>query len=145
VPTNQEAIMQDNLESKIKTYNEKSEKHAQNWKKIRALVNYSKTIKDFDAWNALEFIIRYFERSYLKPYQETLLDAILDDYGIEYDKWCYKDSSWVQKQFLKTRETQRGQLELPFPDLEKRRYESWKKSPVYSKLESHKLIFREAM
>ena len=137
--------MEDNLENKIKNYNQNSEKHSQNWKKIRALVNYSKTIRDFDAWEALEFVIRYFQRSYLKPYQEVLLDAILDDYGIEYDKWCYKDHPWVQKQFIKAREKEEGQLELPFVDLEKRRYESWKKMPLYSKLERHKLLIREAM
>lgn len=137
--------MQDNLENKIQTYNEKSFQHAQNWKKIRALVNYSKTVVDFDAWEALEFVVRYFNSSYLKPYQETLLDAILDDYGIEYDKWCYKDSPWVQKQFIKAKEKEGGQLELPFVDLEKRRYDSWKKMPLHSKLERFKLYNAEAV
>jgi hypothetical protein len=137
--------MQDNLESKIKTYNEKSFQHAQNWKKIHALVNYSKTIRDFDAWEALEFVIRYFERSYLKPYQEALLDAILDDYGIQYDKWCYKDHPWVLKQFNKAREKEGGQLELPFIDLEKKRYESWKEMPLFSKIERFKIYDNEAM
>ena len=74
--------MQDNLESKIKTYNEKSFQHSQNWKKIHALINYSKAIDDFHEWEALEFIIRYFTKDYLDPAQESFLDYVLTKYGI---------------------------------------------------------------
>jgi hypothetical protein len=136
--------MQGNLESKIKTYNERSFQHAQNWKKIRALVNYSKTIDDFDEWEALEFIIRYFNRSYLDSEQESFLDYVLEKYAIEYDKWCYK-THWVRHQFLRKAEKDHGQLHFFFPDLERQQIEARSKMPLYSKLEAHKLIQREAM
>lgn len=136
--------MQDNLESKIKTYNERSFQHSQNWKKIRALVNFSKTIDDFDDWEALEFIIRYFIKSYLDPVQEAFLDYVLMKYEVEYDKWCYK-THWVQGQFMKKSEKESGQLEFFFPDLERQQIEARSKMPMYSKLERHKLIHREAM
>src|ERR1700691_649639 len=87
--------MQSNLETKIKTYNERSFKHSQNWKKIRALVNYSRAIDDFREWEALEFVIRYFEKDYLDEAQESFLDYVLEKYGIEYYKWCYK-TYWVK-------------------------------------------------
>jgi hypothetical protein len=144
MPTNSEANMEGNLETKIKTYNEKSFQHSQNWKKIRALVNYSKTIDDFEEWEALEFIIRHFNKCYLDGPQEAFLDYILMKYNIHYDQWCYK-THWVERQFLKKREKETGQLELPFLDLEEKRHEAWKKMPIYSKLERHKLIQEEAM
>ena len=132
--------MQDNLESKIKTYNERSFQHAQNWKKIRALANYSKTIDDFQEWEALEFVIRYFEKDYLDEAQESFLNYVLSKYGIEYDKWCYK-TYWVKKQ-LKQEE---NQLEFFFPDLEKAQIEARSKMPLFSKLEPFKLYETEAM
>jgi hypothetical protein len=144
MPTNNEAIMEDNLETKIKTYNQNSWKHSQNWKKIQALVNYSKTIEDFAEWEALEFIIRYFTKSYLDDHQEAFLDYVLMKYNIEYDKWCYK-THWVQKQFLKKAEIESGQLTFFFPDLEAKQLEARSKMPIYSMLERHKLIHKEAM
>jgi len=132
--------MQDNLEPKIKTYNEKSFQHAQNWKKIRALVNYSKTVEEFNEWEALEFIVRYFERDYLDQAQESFLDYILMKYGIEYDKWCYR-TCWVRKQMKKSE----GQLKFFFPDLEKSEIEARSKMPLFSKLERFKIYNREAM
>lgn len=136
--------MQDNLESKIKTYNEKSFQHAQNWKKIRALVNYSKAIGDFYEWEALEFIIRYFERDYLDSAQESFLDYILAKYGVEYDKWCYQ-TSWVKHQYVKKAEKEHGQLEFFFPDLEKDQIEARSKMPLFSKIERFKIYQHEAM
>ena len=137
--------MQHNLEkgfeTKIKTYNEKSFKHAQNWKKIRALVNYSQVIDDFKEWEALEFIIRYFEKDYLDEAQESFLDYVLTKYGIEYDKWCYK-SYWVKKQ-MKAKNI--SQLEFFFPDLEKAQIEARSKMPLFSKLEPFKIHNIEAM
>lgn len=134
--------MQGNLESKIKTYNEKSFQHAQNWKKIRALVNYAKAIDDFAEWEALEFVIRYFNRDYLDDAQESFLDYVLMKYGIEYDKWCY-ETSWVKKQ-LKAEKSE-AQLEFFFPDLEKAQIEARSKMPLFSKLERFKLYGSEAM
>ena len=138
--------MQDNLETeletKVKTYNEKSFQHAQNWKKIRALVNYSKTVDEFKEWEALEFIIRYFEKDYLDEPQESFLDYILMKYEIEYDKWCYR-TYWVKKQIKKT-ETE-AQLQFFFPDLEKSQIEARSKMPLFSKLERFKLYNTEAM
>lgn len=139
--------MQDNLEiplvSKIKTYNEKSFQHAQNWKKIRALVNYSKAIDDFQEWEALEFIIRYFTKDYLDEAQESFLDYVLTKYGIEYDKWCYK-TYWVKHQ-LQKKEKSQGQLEFFFPDLEQAQIEARSKMPLFSKLEPFKLFQTEAV
>jgi hypothetical protein len=135
--------MQDNLESKIKTYNEKSFQHAQNWKKIRALVNYSKAIDDFKEWEALEFIIRYFEKDYLNAAQESFLDYVLSEYGIEYDKWCYR-THWVQKQTKKSHDAY-AQIEMMFPELEKAKIEARSKMPLFSKLEPFKLYTSEAM
>ena len=134
--------MEDNLESKIKTYNERSFQHAQNWKKIRALVNYSKVIDSFDEWEALEFVIRYFNRDYLDEAQEAFLDYVLVKYGIEYDKWCYQ-THWVKKQ-LKPEKSD-TQLEFYFPDLEKAQIEARSKMPLFSKLERFKLYTCEAM
>jgi hypothetical protein len=134
--------MQDNLESKIKTYNERSFQHAQNWKKIRALVNYSKTIDGFKEWEALEFIIRYFEKDYLDEAQESFLDYVLSKYGIEYDKWCYR-TYWVKKQIKKAENE--AQLEFFFPDLEKSELEARMKMPLFSKLIPFKLYQNEAM
>ena len=135
--------MQSNLESKIKTYTEKSFQHAQNWKKIRALVNYSKAIDDFQEWEALEFIIRYFTKDYLDEAQESFLDYVLTKYGIEYDKWCYK-TYWVQKQTKKSND-QYSQIEIFFPELEKAKIEARSKMPLFSKLEPFKLLQTEAM
>lgn len=135
--------MQDNLESKIKTYNEKSFQHAQNWKKIRALVNYSKAIDDFKEWEALEFIIRYFEKDYLDQAQESFLDYVLMKYGIEYDKWCYQ-THWVKaKQKLAAKTP--AQMEFLFPDLEKAQIEARSKMPLFSKIERFKIYDIEAM
>jgi hypothetical protein len=135
--------MQDNLESKIKTYNEKSFQHAQNWKKIHALVNYSKAIDDFQEWEALEFIIRYFAKDYLDQAQESFLDYVLMKYGIEYDKWCYR-THWVQKQTKKSHD-QYSQIEIPFPDLDKAHIEARSKMPLFSKIEHFKIYNNEAM
>jgi hypothetical protein len=132
--------MQDNLESKIKTYNEKSFQHAQNWKKIRALVNYSKAIGDFAEWEALEFVIRYFSKDYLDEAQESFLDYVLTKYGVEYDKWCYQ-TQWVKKQLKK----EESQMEFFFPDLEKAQIEARSKMPLFSKLERFKIYDYEAM
>ena len=136
--------MEDNLENATKTFNERSANHSQNWKKIRALVNYSKTIDDFDEWEALEFIIRYFTKSYLDTAQEVFLDYVLAKYDLEYDKWCYK-THWVKRQFLKKSEIESGQLTFFFPDLERKQLEARSKMPIYSMLERHKLIHKEAM
>lgn len=135
--------MKDNLESKIKTYNERSFQHAQNWKKIQALVNYSKAIDDFQEWEALEFIIRYFTKDYLDQAQESFLDYVLTKYGIEYDKWCYK-TCWVQKQTRKSHD-EYAQIEIPFPDLEKSQIEARSKMPLFSKIERFKIYDNEAM
>lgn len=132
--------MQDNLETKIKTYNEKSFQHAQNWKKIRALANYSKAIGDFAEWEALEFVIRYFQRDYLDSAQEAFLDYVLAKYGVDYDKWCYK-TYWVKKQLKK----EESQLEFFFPDLEKAQIEARSKMPLFSKIERFKIYENEAM
>lgn len=135
--------MQDNLGTKIKTYNERSFQHAQNWKKIRALVNYSKTIDDFHEWEALEFIIRYFNKDYLDEAQESFLDYVLMKYGIEYDKWCYR-TYWVkskQKQAAKAP----AQMEFLFPDLEQAQIEARSKMPLFSKIERFKIYSNEAM
>jgi hypothetical protein len=132
--------MQDNLETKIKTYNEKSFQHAQNWKKIRALVNYSKAIGDFAEWEALEFVIRYFQRDYLDQAQESFLDYVLAKYGVQYDKWCYQ-TPWVKKQIKK----EESQMEFFFADLEKAQIEARSKMPLFSKLERFKLYESEAM
>jgi len=138
--------MQDNLEShletKIKTYNEKSFQHAQNWKKIRALVNYSKTIDGFKEWEALEFIIRYFEKDYLDEPQESFLNYVLSKYGIDYDKWCYR-TYWVKKQFKKAENE--AQMEFFFPDLEQAQLEARLKMPLFSKLVPFKLYQIEAI
>lgn len=135
--------MQDNLESKIKTYNERSFQHAQNWKKIRALVNYSKTIDDFQEWEALEFVIRYFEKDYLDGAQESFLDYVLSKYGIDYDKWCYK-TYWVKsKQKLATKSP--AQMEFFFPDLEKAQIEARSKMPLFSKIERFKIYESNAI
>ena len=134
--------MQDNLESKIKTYNERSFQHAQNWKKIRALINYSKAIDSFAEWEALEFIIRYFNKDYLDEAQEAFLDYVLMKYGIEYDKWCYQ-TPWVKKQLKAENKT--TQFEFFFPDLEKSQIEARSKMPLFSKLERFKIYESEAM
>lgn len=137
--------MQDNLENKIQTYNEKSFQHAQNWKKIRALVNYSKAVEEFDEWEALEFIVRYFQRDYLDQVQESFLDYILMKYEVDYDKWCYK-THWVKKQFKKSELSGNSvQLTIPFPDLEQAQIEARMKMPLFSKLERFKLYNAEAM
>jgi hypothetical protein len=140
VLTNAEIIMQDNLENKMQTYNEKCFQHAQNWKKIRALVNYSKTIEEFKEWEALEFIVRYFERDYLDQAQESFLDYILMKHDIEYDKWCYR-TYWVKKQMKKCE----GQLKFFFPDLEKEKIEARSKMPLFSKLERFKIYNTKAI
>lgn len=132
--------MQDNLETKIKTFNERSFQHAQNWKKIRALVNYSKAIGDFSEWEALEFIIRYFQKDYLDDAQESFLDYVLMKYAVEYDKWCYQ-THWVKKQIKK----QESQMEFFFPNLEKAQIEARSKMPLFSKIERFKIYENEAM
>jgi hypothetical protein len=137
--------MQSDLESQIKLYNEKSSQHAQNWKKINALVNFSKTIDDFKEWEALEFIVRYFFRNYLDQEQEAFLDYVLAKYEIEYDKWCYK-TYWVKKQFRGVMQKKKDQqLKFMFPDLEQKQLEARSKMPLFSKLENHKLFQPQAV
>ena len=129
--------MECNLETQINTYKEKSENHGQNWKKIQALVNFSKTIDDFEDWEALEFIIRHFMKAYLDVHQEVFLDYVLEKYDIEYDKWCYK-THWVKKQ-MKKFTGNCGQLTFKFPDLEQKKIQARSKMPLFSKLEPYKL------
>ena len=137
--------MEDNLESKIKTYNERSFQHAQNWKKIHALANYAHSLDKFSDWEPLEFMIRYFSRGYLDEAQETFLDSLLARYGVDYDKWCYKDHPWVKRQFLKKREIESGQLEFPFHELDQAEMEARSKMPLFSKIVAFKLYGSEAM
>ena len=138
--------MEGSFESKIKTYNEKAFDHRQNWKKIRALVNFSQTLKKFDEWNALEFIIRYFAKGFLRPKQQELLDDTLNLYGIDYTLWCIK-TPWVKNQIAACQEKgvqKAQQLYMWFPELEKKREEDRLKMPLYSKLEKYKQIQLEA-
>ena len=140
--------MQDNLENPTKAFKdrfaEKNERHAQNWKKIQALVNFSKTIDDFEEWEALEFIIRYFQKGYLDDHQENFLDYVILKYNVDYDKWCYK-TYWVKRKIKETAKASAQQLTFFFPDLEKRKIEARAKMPLFSKLERFKLISQEAM
>lgn len=50
--------MSESFEDKIKTYKEKSPKHLQNWKKIKAIENFAKAHDDVNVWEELEFLIR---------------------------------------------------------------------------------------
>jgi len=133
--------MQESYEDKIKRYNEKTDGHLQNWKKIRALVNFSKTIDDFKEWEALEFIIRFYQKGYLWESQEKLLDELLAYYKIDYTKWAVKDG-WVKMQMINGFKCKRSsqQLEFWFQDLEEKKIEARYKWPVYSKLERYKLL-----
>ncbi len=136
--------MTQDLETQIKLYNKNSENHSQNWKKIQALVNFSKTIEDFEEWEALEFVVRYFFKSYLDAHQEAFLDYVLAKYDIEYDKWCYK-TYWVKKQFKKKLPGEIGQFTFKFPDLEKKKLEARSKMPLFSKLEPYKTFQPQAV
>lgn len=131
--------MKEILEDQIKTFNEKKNSHTQNWKKIRALVNFSKTVENFNEWNALEFIISYFAKGFLDPEQEAFLDYILRKYKLDYTKWCYK-TLWVKNQIAARKPKQVDQLHFWFQGYEEKKYEDRLKFPLYSKLERHKQI-----
>lgn len=133
--------MPETFEDKIKTYNENSPNHLQNWKKIRALVNFSKTVESFPEWEALEFIIRYFFKGFLWLSQEMLLNDILNHYKIDYTQWAVKNA-WVKMQMINGFKCKRNskQLEFPFLDLDKKIIEGREKLALYSKLERHKLL-----
>lgn len=133
--------MSESFEDKIKVYKEKSPNHLQNWKKIKALENFSKSQEDLNIWEELEFLIRVYHKGWLWPSQEQLLDDMLTHYKIDYTKWAVKDA-WVKmhlfRGFKKKRDHQ--QLEFWFDILERGEVESRSKLPIYSKLERHKLI-----
>ena len=133
--------MSESFECKIKTYKEKSPKHLQNWKKIKAIENFSKAHEDVKVWEELELLVRFYLKGYLWPSQEQLLDDILAYYKIDYTKWAVKDG-WVKMQLINgfKQKKQHQQLELWFGNLEKKLIESREKNPFYSKLERYKLI-----
>lgn len=137
--------MQDNFEQKLKGSTEKFLNHNQNWKKIRALVNFSKTLDDFEEWNALEFIVRYFIKGFLDPEQEQFLDYVIRKYAIDYLQWCHL-TLWVKNQ-ISSKEPPKPaqQLYFWFPDYESKKISDRFKYPVYSKLERYKQIQLEAL
>lgn len=133
--------MEASFEEKAKTYKEKFPNVLQNWKKIRALVNYSKAVKEREVWEELESIIRFYLKGYLWKSQEALLDEILAHYEIDYTKWAVKDG-WVKMQMYQGQKCPMGsnQLEFPFFDLDKKILEGRLEMPYYSKIERYKLI-----
>lgn len=118
-----------------------SPKHLQNWKKIKALENFSKAQDDINIWEELEFLVRVYRKGFLWPSQEQLLNDMLDHYKIDYTKWAVKDG-WVKMQLFHGSMQKNGsqQLEFWFPHLEQTKVEARYKMPIYSKLERHKLI-----
>lgn len=61
--------MSETFEDKIKVYKEKSPNHLQNWKKIKALENFSKAQEDVKIWEELEFLVRVYNKGFLWPSQ----------------------------------------------------------------------------
>lgn len=137
--------MQDNFESLLKNYKEKNPKHCQNWKKIRALVNFSKTIDDFEEWKALEFIVHFFHKGFLDDEEAKFLEHVLKKYNIDYTQWCTL-TPWVKNQIAarKASQNQPQQLYFWFPDYESKKISDRFKYPVYSNLERYKQIQLEA-
>ena len=133
--------MIETFEDKIKVYKDKSPNHLQNWKKIKALQNFSKSQEDVNIWEELEFLIRIYQKGFLWPSQEQLLDDMLAHYKIDYTKWAVKDA-WVKMHLFRGFKQKNGsqQLELWFGDLDRKLIESRENSPIYSKLERYKLI-----
>lgn len=133
--------MSESFEDKIKMYKANSPKHLQNWKKIKALENFSKAHEDVNVWEELEFLIRVFLKGYLWPSQEQLLDDMLSHYKIDYTKWAIKDG-WVKMQLINgfKQKKQHQQLEMWFDGLERNRVNARYESPIYSKLIRHKQI-----
>ena len=132
--------MSENLQERIKLFKTKSPKHLQNWKKIKALENFSKAQDDINIWEELEFLVRVFRKGWLWPSQEQLLDDMLAHYNIDYTKWAVKDG-WVKMQLINGYKiNQHEQLEFWFPHLEEKKLEARYKMPIYSKLDRHKLI-----
>lgn len=136
-----EVSMAENLESAINTYNEKKTNHLQNWKKIKALVNYSRTLCDMREWEALEYLVRYFSTHFLSDDDENFLNSILKRYNIDHLDWCYL-TPWVKNRIAGAGKLRYSpqQLHMWFPELEIKKFEDRSKSPIYSKLERHKLI-----
>lgn len=133
--------MSETFNDKIKVYKEKAPNHLQNWKKIKALQHYSMAQEDDSIWEELEFLVRVYNKGFLWPSQEQLLDDMLAHYKIDYTKWAVKDG-WVKMQMYRgyKKKPNHEQLEFWFSDLEKKRVEARSKSPIYSKLARHKLI-----
>lgn len=134
--------MPENLESAIKTYNEKSPNHSQNWKKIRALVNYSRTLYDMREWEALEYLIRYFSSHFLDEEDEVFLNKVLKRYNIEHLEWCYL-TPWVKNRIASAGKKKYSpqQLHMWFPELELNKVEARSKTPLCSKLERHRINY----
>lgn len=132
--------MAESFEDQIKTFNEKSPGHLQNWKKIWALANYGKTLEDYEEWECLEFIIRYFKKGFLWEELERVLDKLIEKYNIDYTKWAVRDG-WVKMQEVNGYKIKPGcsQMELPFFDLDKKRIETREQFPLWSKIKRHKL------
>lgn len=133
--------MSESFEDKIKSYKQKSPKHLQNWKKIKAIENFAKAHDDVNVWEELEFLIRIYRKGYLWEVQERLLDEMLAHYKIDYTKWAVKDG-WVKMQLINGfKETApHQQLEMWFDALERKKVDTRNNSPIYSKLIRHKLI-----
>ena len=131
--------MSDSFEDKIKTYKEKSPKHLQNWKKIKALENFAKAQDDVDIWEELEFLVRMYLKGWLWPSQEQLLDDMLAHYKIDYTKWAVKDA-WVKMHHINGVKQKNGsqQLEIWMDSIERDLVAYRSKLPIYSKLERHK-------
>lgn len=132
--------MHESFDDKIKRFKMMSPKHLQNWKKIKALENFSKAQEDINIWEELEFLVRVYRKGFLWPSQEQLLNDMLDHYKIDYTKWAVKDG-WVKMQLINGHKINpHQQLEFWFPHLEQTKVEARYKMPIYSKLERHKLI-----
>jgi hypothetical protein len=128
------------FEDQINVFKIKSPKHLQNWKKIKALENFSKSQDDINIWEELEFLVRVYKKGWLWPSQEQLLDDMITHYKIDYTKWAIKDG-WVKMQLINGfKVNKHEQLEFWFPQLEQKKLEARYKMPIYSKLERHKLI-----
>lgn len=129
---------------KLQTYNRKEFKKVGNWKKIRALVNYSKAISNVDIWEELEFAIRSFLKGFLWESQEMLLDEILAHYRIDYTQW-WEEGAWKRMQLKNgvKRGIRGNQYEIWFEELEQKRIQDRSKRPLYSKLDAYKTLYQE--
>ena len=119
-------------------YKDLFETHQRIHQKICALSNFSETLENFPEWGALELAMSYFKKGQSDPEIEEFLDYLLRKNDIYYLDWAYKTPHLRHK--IAERFRAREQLHFFFEDLERKKLEEWRNSPIPSFIKKHEYL-----